>query len=186
MPGFSDRGRSPPANRSLNRGPLGVDDERWSGGFPVHSPPEEWPLPLNPPTPPTVLLADDEAHITCVVAQKLRSTGFLVVTARDGQEALDLAIRVRPAMVVTDLQMPRMSGLDLAMNLKETPSTAGIPVLMLTARGYILDPTAVARTNIKQVMGKPFSARELVKKVIEQIGAPRAQTIVPFGGAEAA
>ena len=138
-----------------------------------------------PPNAPTVLLADDEAHITCVVAQKLRSVGFLVVTARDGEEALELATRVRPAMVVTDLQMPRMSGLDLAMRLKECPATAGTPVLMLTARGYILDPAVVARTNIKQVMGKPFSARELVKKVVEQIGAPAVQSAT-FGGAEAA
>jgi DNA-binding response OmpR family regulator len=139
-----------------------------------------------PPTAPTVLLADDEAHITCVVAQKLRSVGFLVVTARDGEEALELATRVRPAMVVTDLQMPRMSGLDLAMKLKESPATSATPVLMLTARGYILDPAAVARTNIKQVMGKPFSARELVKRVVEQIGAPRVQATAPFGSAEAA
>jgi two-component system phosphate regulon response regulator PhoB len=89
-------------------------------------------------------------------------------------------------MVVTDLQMPRMSGLDLAMKLKEDPATSGIPVLMLTARGYILDAAVVARTNIKMVMGKPFSARELVKKVVEQIGAPRVQAAAPFGSAEAA
>ncbi len=119
---------------------------------------------------PTVLLADDEAHITCVVAQKLRNSGFQVFEARDGEEAYELACRVSPALVITDLQMPRMSGLDLALKLRETPATGLIPVLMLTARGYILDPKLLAKTNIRQVMGKPFSARDLVKTVLETLG----------------
>ena len=121
---------------------------------------------------PTILLADDEAHITCVVAQKLRSSGFQVVVARDGQEAYELACRAAPALVITDLQMPRMSGLDLALKLRETPSTSQLPVLMLTARGYILDPAVLAKTNIRQVVGKPFSARDLVKRVFETLGMP--------------
>jgi CheY-like chemotaxis protein len=124
-----------------------------------------------PTTPPTILLADDEAHITCVMAQKLRSAGFSVVTARDGEEALDLAQRVNPAAVVTDLQMPRMSGLDLAIRLKEIPATSSIPIVMLTARGYIMDPATIERTNIRHVIGKPFSAKEVLKRVVELLGA---------------
>jgi two-component system, OmpR family, alkaline phosphatase synthesis response regulator PhoP len=127
---------------------------------------------IPPPLKPTVLLADDEAHITCVVAQKLRSAGFTVVTARDGEEAFELACRVEPALVITDLQMPRMSGLDLALRLRETASTADTPVMMLTARGYIVDLSEASRTNIRHIMGKPFSAREVVRKVIELLGDP--------------
>jgi two-component system, OmpR family, alkaline phosphatase synthesis response regulator PhoP len=121
---------------------------------------------------PTVLLADDEAHITCVLAQKLRSTGFHVAIARDGEEAYELACRLQPTLVITDLQMPRMSGLDLALRLRETPSTSQTPVLMLTARGYILDQELLNRTNIREVLGKPFSARDLTKRVLEMIGDP--------------
>lgn len=121
-------------------------------------------------TTPTILLADDEAHITCVVSQKLRSAGFSVAVARDGEEALDLAIRIKPSLVVTDLQMPRMSGLELALRLKETAATAETPVVMLTARGYIMDPATMAKTNIRHVMGKPFSARDVLKKVTELLG----------------
>ena len=121
-------------------------------------------------TPPTILLADDEAHITCVMAQKLRSAGFAVISARDGEEALDLAQRVLPAAVVTDLQMPRMSGLELAIRLRETPRTATIPVIMLTARGYIMDPATTGQTNIRYVIGKPFSAKDVLRKVTELIG----------------
>jgi DNA-binding response OmpR family regulator len=123
-----------------------------------------------PSSAPTVLLADDDAHITCVVAQKLRSSGFHVTIARDGEEAYELACRIRPAIAITDLQMPRMSGLDFAIKLRENPATYAVPVLMLTARGYILDSHALDRTNIRQIMGKPFSARELVKRIKETLG----------------
>ncbi|MEX2217354.1 MAG: response regulator [Phycisphaerales bacterium] len=117
-----------------------------------------------------VLLADDEAHITCVVAEKLRDAGFNVAIARDGEEALELARRLLPALVITDLQMPRMSGLELAIRLAGEAGTAGTPVIMLTARGYILDQSMAGRTNIRAVIGKPFSAREVVRRATELIG----------------
>ncbi len=117
--------------------------------------------------PQTVILADDEAHITCVVGSKLRSAGYVVHSARDGEEALELVRRLRPALVITDLQMPRMSGLELAKRLKEDAATSSIPVVMLTARGYIAEPAALARTNIVRLMSKPFSAREVLRLVIE-------------------
>ena len=133
----------------------------------------------------TILLADDEAHITCVVADKLRVAGFAVVTARDGEEAFELASRVRPDLVVTDLQMPRMSGLELATKLRAFEATSATPVIMLTARGYILDQAEVARTNIKCVMSKPFSAKAVVKQVAELLGA-LSPAAAPVGGREAA
>jgi DNA-binding response OmpR family regulator len=120
---------------------------------------------------PIVLLVDDEAHITCVVAEKLRGAGYAVTTARDGEEGLELAARVHPALVITDLQMPRMSGLELALKLAATDYGRRTPVMMLTARGYILDRETVAKTNIKAVMGKPFSAREVVKAAAALISA---------------
>lgn len=121
---------------------------------------------------PMILLADDEAHITCVVGQKLRSAGFAVTTARDGEEAFELACKVKPSLIVTDLQMPRLSGLELAVRLKQTPLTAQTPVLMLTARGYIMDQAALAKTNIRQVLAKPFSARDILRLVVELVGSP--------------
>jgi len=116
---------------------------------------------------PLVLLADDEPHITLVVSRKLRSAGLDVVTAEDGEEALDLARQRPPALVITDLQMPYMTGIDLARALKEDAATSGVPVIMLTARGYVLNPTQLASTNIRFVMSKPFSAREILEKVFE-------------------
>ena len=132
----------------------------------------------------TILLADDEAHITCVVAGKLRASGFQVMVARDGEEALELARQSTPQLVITDLQMPRMSGLELALQLRLDQATSQTPVIMLSARGYIADPEAMARTNIRKVMSKPFSAKEVVRNALEVLGL--AETAAPGPAREAA
>lgn len=128
--------------------------------------------------PPLIVLADDEPHITMMVAEKLRSAGCSVAVARNGREAFDLAVRLRPDLVVTDCQMPNGSGIDLALKMAQTPATAHIPILVLSARGYILDPEMVKRTRITQVLGKPFSAREVVRRIVELI-ASRAASASP-------
>ena len=64
---------------------------------------------------------------------KLRNAGYTVVTARDGQEALELAQADRPDLLITDYHMPQLSGLELCQKLKQDPATAGIPAIMLTA-----------------------------------------------------
>ena len=120
----------------------------------------------------TILLADDEAHITHVVGAKLRSGGYETVVAADGVEAFELALEHRPALVVTDLQMPRESGVDLARRLRSTPETKDIPVVLLTARGYFLSQEDTEETNIKRVLSKPFTARGLLELVNELLAKP--------------
>lgn len=114
---------------------------------------------------PTILIADDEPHIRHILTDKLRSSGFLVVEARDGEEALELAVSDPPDLLITDLQMPLLSGLELCQMLRSRPRTAGVPALMLTARGHVLSPTDLANTNVREVMSKPFGARQLVETV---------------------
>jgi two-component system phosphate regulon response regulator PhoB len=63
--------------------------------------------------------------------------------------------------------MPYVTGIELARSLKADEATAATPVIMLTARGYVLDPTDLGSTNIRYVMSKPFSAREIVEKVVD-------------------
>jgi DNA-binding response OmpR family regulator len=127
------------------------------------------------PTPDAIIpvvLADDDAHITCVVAMQLEKAGYKVTVARDGEEAFDAILQARPALVITDLQMPRMSGLELALKLRQTPEVASTPVIMLTARGYLADESLLTKTNIKRILAKPFSAREVVKLAGEVIANP--------------
>jgi two-component system phosphate regulon response regulator PhoB len=120
--------------------------------------------------PRTILVADDEPHITLMLALKLRDAGARAVTASDGEEAILLAIQHRPDLIVTDFQMPLVSGLELATRLLEHPETAVTPLIMLTARGHLASPEHVGRTNIRCIMSKPFSVRDLIAKIVDQIG----------------
>lgn len=117
-----------------------------------------------------ILIADDEAHVTHVVSAKLRKAGFEVQIANDGEEALRLALEQPPDMLITDLQMPFLSGFELAMRLKADPRTANTPVLLLTARGYVIDSSELTLTNIRQIMAKPFSAPALLEIVQALLG----------------
>jgi two-component system alkaline phosphatase synthesis response regulator PhoP len=114
-----------------------------------------------------ILVADDESHILHVVSLKLRNAGFDVITACDGQEALELALAERPDLVITDYHMPQLSGLELCQKLKEDPATANIPAIMLTARGYQLEPKDTEQSGICRMLSKPFSPRHLLATVNE-------------------
>jgi len=114
-----------------------------------------------------VLVVDDEAHILHVVSLKLRNAGYEVHTANDGEEGFELAQQILPDVIISDYQMPFMSGLELCEKLKQTESTAQIPVLMLTARGFGLNHSDMERTNIVGVLSKPFSPREVLARIAD-------------------
>lgn len=116
-----------------------------------------------------ILVADDETHILHVVSLKLRNAGFNVLTARDGQEALELAQSELPDLIITDYHMPQLSGLELCQRLKQDPATSGIPAIMLTARGYHLEPHDTQQSGILRMLSKPFSPRQLLTTVNEML-----------------
>ncbi len=128
-------------------------------------------------TDKTILVADDETHILNVVALKLRNAGFNVLTAQDGQEALEIALAEHPDMVITDYQMPLLSGLELSRRLRGEPTTAAIPVIMLTARGYHLEEHDTRESGILRMLSKPFSPRHLLATVNEVLGGVLAGSI---------
>jgi two-component system, OmpR family, alkaline phosphatase synthesis response regulator PhoP len=115
----------------------------------------------------TILVADDESHILHVVSLKLRNAGFRVLTARDGQEALEMAQQEHPDLLITDYHMPQLSGLELCQRLKRDASTNNIPAIMLTARGYHLEPHDTEQSGILRMLSKPFSPRHLLTTVNE-------------------
>jgi CheY-like chemotaxis protein len=115
----------------------------------------------------TILVADDESHILHVVSLKLRNAGYRVVTAADGQEALELAQQEMPDLLITDYHMPQLSGLELCQKLKQDPKTCGIRAIMLTARGYHLEPADTEQSGILRMLSKPFSPRQLLATVTE-------------------
>jgi len=115
------------------------------------------------------LIVDDEIHIIQVVAIKLKNNGFEVVTANNGQKALEAALEHKPDVIVTDYQMPVMDGLELIENLRKQEQTAQIPVIMLTARDFAIEPETIEQLKISACLNKPFSPRELLVKVEEVI-----------------
>jgi DNA-binding response OmpR family regulator len=115
----------------------------------------------------TILVCDDESHILNVVSLKLRNAGYRVLTASDGQEALDLAIQEKPDLLITDYHMPLLSGIELCRRLKQNAATMSIPAIMLTARGYHLEPHDTAESGILRMLSKPFSPRHLLSTVNE-------------------
>jgi two-component system, OmpR family, alkaline phosphatase synthesis response regulator PhoP len=118
--------------------------------------------------PKTILVADDETHILNVVSLKLKNAGFRVVTARDGQEALELAQQEQPDLLITDHNMPQMTGLELCHKLREDSRFDKMPAIMLSARGFQLDERDTAGSGIRMMISKPFSPREVLTAV-EQI-----------------
>jgi len=115
------------------------------------------------------LVVDDEIHIVQVVAIKLRNNGFDVITAENGAIALECVKADKPDIIVTDFQMPVMSGLELIENLRSDPETADIPVIMLTARGFAIEDEKKQLLNIADCLSKPFSPREVLACIEETL-----------------
>jgi DNA-binding response OmpR family regulator len=115
--------------------------------------------------PTTILVVDDDPVILQLLRVNFEMEGFVVRTAADGEEALDAVRAETPAVVVSDVMMPKLSGIDLTAKLKGDPATAGIPVLLLTAKaqhGDMLDGMAAGADDY---VTKPFDPMALVERV---------------------
>lgn len=110
---------------------------------------------------PVVLVADDNEDIRDLLATRLGSRGFEVITAPDGQAALDLALNERPAIAVLDWVMPVIQGHELCVKLKADPRTSDIPVVMLTARGEEEDRLLGLDLGADEYVVKPFDIEQL-------------------------
>ncbi|MFL5270991.1 MAG: ATP-binding protein, partial [Anaeromyxobacteraceae bacterium] len=111
--------------------------------------------------PYTALVVEDNPQVARLVHMALRRQ-FKVLVAADGQRGLELALRERPTLVITDLMMPLMDGNELTRRLREDPRTRHTPILMLTARGDVEDRVRGLDTGASAYLTKPFSPKELV------------------------
>jgi len=112
-----------------------------------------------------VLVVDDEIHIIHVVAIKLRNNGYEVVSADNGVEAFEIARKERPNIIVTDYQMPAMTGLQLVEKLRQCDETKSVPVILLTARNFAVSKEQQEQLQISGCISKPFSPRELLRNI---------------------
>ncbi len=112
-----------------------------------------------------ILLADDDEDIREIVAFKLAAAGFAVTTVDDGARAL-AAARAGPAdLVVLDVTMPGLSGIEVCRTLRAEPATADLPIILLTARAQEGDVEVGLEAGADDYVVKPFSPRELVARV---------------------
>jgi two-component system phosphate regulon response regulator PhoB len=125
---------------------------------------------------PTILVVDDEPDAVELVAFNLKTAGFNVITAADGDEALTKARARLPALVVLDVMLPEIDGFEVCKILRRDPATAAIPIILLTAKASELDRVLGLELGADDYLTKPFSPRELVLRVKNLLHrtAPRA------------
>lgn len=119
----------------------------------------------------TILVVDDEPIVVEVVGKYLQREGFRIESAATGDEALALAVVVRPALIVLDVMLPGIDGVEVCRRLRESESgaVARVPIILLTARGEEADRIAGLRTGADDYVVKPFSPAELVERVKAQL-----------------
>jgi len=125
---------------------------------------------MNPPSTKKVLIADDQLYMIRLLEMTLKKGGYEVVSCRDGNEALSVAAREKPNLIVLDIIMPGLDGFGALRLLKENPATAKIPVIVLSTKGHTLTRVETEQAGAAQFFTKPFSPVHLleeIKKILE-------------------
>lgn len=114
-----------------------------------------------------ILLVDDEPNILLLLGSRLRSEGFEVMTAKDGQAGFDMAKKEKPDLIILDLMLPKMDGYKVCGLLKKDSRYTKIPILMFTARGQAEDLKMGLEVGADAYMTKPFVPQTLLSKIQE-------------------
>jgi two-component system phosphate regulon response regulator PhoB len=114
---------------------------------------------------PRILLVEDDASLVELIRYNLEKEGFDVVCTGDGEEALVIAQEDKPDLVILDWMIANLSGIEVCRRLRRAPTTAGLPIVMLTARAEEADRIRGLETGADDYVTKPFSPRELVARV---------------------
>jgi DNA-binding response OmpR family regulator len=118
----------------------------------------------------TVLVADDDGDVLALVARRLERSGYRVLTAQDGEEALRLAQENLPDLAVLDVMMPKLTGYEVTQRLRQDPATERMPVILLTARVQEADVNRGFTAGADDYIKKPFSPQELRSRVQAVLG----------------
>ncbi|HVM66962.1 MAG TPA: response regulator [Acidimicrobiales bacterium] len=115
--------------------------------------------------PVTILVVDDDPVIQNLLALNFEMEGYSVATANDGAEALDSIAARPPDVVVLDVMMPKVDGIEVVRRMKADATTAAVPVLLLSARAQAKDVTAGLEAGADAYMTKPFDPADLLERV---------------------
>ena len=119
-----------------------------------------------------ILVVDDEIYIVHILDFSLGMEGYEVITALDGEEALEKANEHKPDLVVLDIMMPKMDGYETCKALKASETTKDIPVILLSAKGRNVDMQTGYDVGADEYITKPFSPRKLVDRINAILGKP--------------
>jgi two-component system alkaline phosphatase synthesis response regulator PhoP len=122
-----------------------------------------------------ILIVDDELHILESVSYVVRSIGMNPLTAEDGEEAVRLAQAEKPDLIILDVMLPKLSGIQVCERIRANPETRQIPILMLSARGQESDEVQGMQAGADEYMTKPFSPRRLgscIEEMVQKHGEP--------------
>ncbi len=134
--------------------------------------------------PATILIVDDEREIRELLRYNLERHGYQVLTAQDGEEGLARAFATHPDLVLLDLLLPGLNGLEVLRELRQEPTTRDLPVLLLTARGAEMDKLLGFERGADDYITKPFSPREVIARVeavLRRVLPPRESEAIEAG-----
>ena len=120
-----------------------------------------------------ILVAEDERDIRDLIAFTLRFAGYEVITAGNGEEAVQLTSEHLPDLVLTDVRMPKMTGYEACKLIKADPTTQHIPVIFLSAKGQEAEVQTGLDSGADEYLLKPFAPDQLTRKVAEILGRPK-------------
>ena len=112
-----------------------------------------------------ILIVEDEKDIAKMLEYNLKKEGFRTISASDGEDALDLAAREHPDLILLDLMLPGIDGLEVCRTLKKENKTAAVPIIMLTAKAQEADKIVGLELGADDYVTKPFSPRELIARI---------------------
>jgi len=117
-----------------------------------------------------ILVVDDEIYIVHILDFSLGMEGYEVLTALDGEQALEKARAENPDLIVLDIMMPKLDGYETCKMLKADPATKDIPVILLSAKGRNVDQKVGFEVGANDYITKPFSPRKLVERINALLG----------------
>lgn len=120
--------------------------------------------------PKKILVVDDENELLKALSIRLKTSGYEVITASDGQEGLEKAKSQSPDLIVLDILMPKMDGYEVCRMLKFDEKYKSIPVIMLTAKAQDIDKAMGKKVGADDYITKPFETQDLVDKIKKHLG----------------
>jgi CheY-like chemotaxis protein len=127
---------------------------------------------MIPSSSKPILIADDEVYMLRLLEMTFKKGGFSVVSCRNGEEALKQAASVQPQLIVLDVMMPGLDGLEVLRQLKNDPAQRDIPVVVLSAKGHSLTKVEAELAGAVLFLPKPFSPNQLLSETQKILAPP--------------